>query len=139
MGSEMCIRDRSRDTAARQDCVSWCVGVILFSLSFGCQKIGSPCGSFGPCLRSSAVIVRCSPLQRRPKRLSQQNWGGRVRARWWWWWFSVLSLFFVFTSLRARLRPALGLAGVLELAMRLSYLRVVLSFYGSLRAAETHF
>ena len=45
--------------------------------------------------------------------------------------FSVLSLFFVFTSLRARLRPALGLAGVLELAMRLSYLRVVLSFYGS--------
>ena len=43
--------------------------------------------------------------------------------------FSVLSLFFVFTSLRARLRPALGLAGVLELAMRLSYLRVVLSFY----------
>ena len=61
--------------------------------------------------------------------LSQQNWGGRVRARWWWWWFSVLSLFFVFTSLRARLRPALGLAGVLELAMRLSYLRVVLFFY----------
>jgi len=60
------------------------VGVILFSLSFGCQKIGSPCASFGPCLRSSAVIVRCSPLQRKPKRLSQQNWGGRVRARWWW-------------------------------------------------------
>jgi hypothetical protein len=23
-----------------------------------------------------------------------------VRARWWWWWFSVLSLFFVFTSAR---------------------------------------
>ena len=45
--------------------------------------------------------------------------------------FSVLSLFFLFTSLRARLRPALGLAGVLELTMRLSYLRVVLSFYGS--------
>ena len=39
------------------------VGVILFSLSFGCQIFGSPCGSFGPCLRSSAVIVRCSPLQ----------------------------------------------------------------------------
>ena len=105
------------------------VGVILFSLSFGCQKIGSPCGSFGPCLRSSAVIVRCSPLQRRPKRLSQQNWGGRMRARWWWWWFSVLSLFFVFTSLRAVHSPSLlGLAGVLELAMRLSYLRAVLSF-----------
>ena len=53
------------------------------------------------------------------KRLSQQNWGGRVRARWWWWWFSVLSLFFVFTSLRAVHSPLLGLAGVLELAMRL--------------------
>ena len=100
----------------------------MFSLSFGCQKIGSPCASFGPCLRSSAVIVRCSPLQRKPKRLSQQNWVGRMRARWWWWWFSVLSLFFVFTSLRAVHSPSLGLAGVLELAMRLSYLRVVLSF-----------
>ena len=45
--------------------------------------------------------------------------------------FSVLSLFFVFTSLRARLPSSLGLAGVLELAMRLSYLRVVLSFVQS--------